>query len=114
MVKLMIVIAIASVIIEVLEGSRQGEQHKSSRETTGRSSQAEIPAWPGLWAPRISRNQQMIESPNQTKPWSAATTGAGASLRVSILLGTRQFAPGHHSQGNDGDKGQGLSNDGMV
>ena len=38
------------------------------------------------------------------QPWSAATTGAGASLRVSILLGRRQFAPACQRQGSDGDK----------
>ena len=38
------------------------------------------------------------------QPWSAATTGAGASLRVSILLGRRQSAPACQRQGSDGDK----------
>ena len=43
------------------------------------------------------------------QPWSAATTGAGASLKVSILLGRRQSAPACQRQGSDG-----LSNNDMA
>ena len=78
----------------LLEGCQQGGQHKSSTKTSGRSSEAEIRAWQGLSEPG---EQNIVffkfQSRYVFRPWFAATTGVGASLRVSTLHGTRQFAP---------------------